>query len=41
MLESGSLDLAPLLTESEQAATSDVFEGLVKGSNNIKVLFRL
>lgn len=41
ILESGSLDLGPLLSESEPEAASDVFEGLVKGSNNIKVLFRL
>ena len=41
ILESGSVDLEPLLSTLEPESAPGVFDGLVKGSNNIKVLFKM
>jgi 2-desacetyl-2-hydroxyethyl bacteriochlorophyllide A dehydrogenase len=40
ILESKSLDLDPLLSEREPEAGPEMFDQLVRGSNNIKVLFK-
>ena len=41
MLQSGAIDFDLMLTESSPDQAPEVFQGLLKGGNTIKMLFKM